>query len=55
MPSKNVNGVSADAQPRSRNQSLIDCVADCGISRARAFGPHVTLGGEACHEVRPSS
>ncbi len=54
VPAQDVDGIPADAQPRTRDQTLIDRVADRCIGRARTFGPHVAFRGEARHQVIPS-
>ena len=51
VPAQNIDGVAADAQPWPRNQPLVDGVANRSVGRARAFGAHVALGGEAGHQV----
>ena len=53
MSAENVDGVPADAQARSGHEALIDCVAHRSVGRSRAFGAHVALRREACHEVGP--
>ena len=51
MASENADGVAADAHARAGNQSGVDGVAHGGVRRARAFGSHVALGGEARHQI----
>ncbi len=51
VAAEDVDGVAADAQPRPGNQTGIDRIANGGVGRARAFGAHVALGGEAGHQV----
>ena len=51
VAAENVDGVAADAQARAGNQAVIDGVAHGGVGRARAFGAHVALGGEAGHQI----
>ena len=51
MSAKNVDGISADPQPRSGDRSLVNCVADRCVRRACAFGPHVALCGKTCEQV----
>ena len=51
MSAENIDGVAADAQPRAGNDALVDGVANRGVGRACAFGAHVALGGEPCHQV----
>jgi hypothetical protein len=51
VAAENVDGVAADAQPRAGNAAFINRIADGGVRRARAFGAHVALGGEAGHQV----
>ena len=47
VSAENVDGISADAQTRSRKQALIDGVAHRCVGGTRAFGAHVALRGEA--------
>ncbi len=51
VPPEDVDSVAADAQPRPRKPALVDCVANRGVSGARAFGSHVALRREPGHEI----
>ena len=51
MSAKNVDGISADAQPRTRDVAIVDCVAHCGVGGARTFSSHVALSREASHQI----
>jgi len=51
VAAENVNGVSADSEPRSRNFSVIDGIAYSSVSLPRAFRPHVALGSESSHQI----
>ena len=51
VSAENVDGVTADAQPRTGNLILIDSVADGGVRGAGALGSHVALSGESSEKV----
>ena len=51
VAAEDVDGVAADAQPRAGNAAFVNGIANGGIGRARAFGAHVALRGEAGHQV----
>ena len=51
VAAENADGIAADAQARTGDQTLIDRVAYGGVGGACAFGAHVALGGEACKQV----
>ena len=51
VAAEDVDGIPADAQPRPRNNPLVDGIANRAIGRARALGAHVALRGEAGHQV----
>ena len=51
VAAQDVDGVTAKAQPRPGNKPLVDCVADSGVSRARALGTHIPFGGIAGQKV----
>src|SRR5579859_493104 len=51
VPPEDVNSIAADAQPRARNEPLIDRVAHGGRCRARAFRAHISFRREAGHKI----
>jgi hypothetical protein len=51
VAAEDVDGVAADAQARTGDESLIDGVADGGVGGACAFGAHVAFGGEAGEQI----
>ena len=51
VSAENVDGVTTDAHPRTRNLTLIDGVADGGVGRPGAFGSHVALSGESSEKI----
>ena len=51
VSAENVDGVAADAETRAGNQAVIDGVADGRVGGTGALGAHVTLGGEAGHQI----
>ena len=51
MTAENVDGIAADAQTGAGDLSLVNGIADGGVSGSRAFRAHVPLGSEAGHQV----
>jgi hypothetical protein len=51
MAAEDVNGVAAYAQPWAGNQPSVDGIANRGVRRACAFGPHIALCSESGHKI----
>jgi hypothetical protein len=51
VAAENVDGVSADAQARSGEQTVVDSVAHGRIRRTGPFCTEIALGGKTSHQI----
>lgn len=51
MTAEEIDGVAADAETGTRNEALVDCIANRGIGRAGALGAHVAFRGKSGEQV----